>query len=47
VKELIVGVPTAVSVAVQTELFRHGTPFAVMVEPVLFRNVITGLERET
>src|SRR6266850_3358947 len=47
VKELIVGVPTAVRVAVQTNVSGHGTPFAVMGAPVSFRNVISGLERVT
>src|SRR6266852_751175 len=47
VKELIVGVPTAVKVAVQTAFIRQATPLAVMVKPVSFRNVISGLRRET
>ena len=51
VKELIVGVPAATRVAVQTELAPalagQATPFAVMVEDVSFRKVISGLERVT
>ena len=47
VNEPIVGVPTDVKVAVQTWLLRHGTPFAVMAETVSFKNVNSGLPRET
>jgi len=36
-----------VKVTEQTTLFKHILPFAVMVEPVSFRNTISGLESET
>ena len=47
VNEPIVGVPVAVKVAVQTAALAHGTPFAVMAESVSFKNVNSGLPRET
>ena len=47
VNEPIVGVPTDVKVAVQTAPIGHITPFAVMAEGESFKNVNSGLERET
>ncbi len=47
VKDPIVGLPTVVKVAEQTAPFEHVWPFAVIVEPVSFRKVISGMESET
>jgi len=47
VKELMVGVPDAVKVAAQMELFGQLAVPTVIAEPVSLRNVISGLESAT
>ena len=47
VNELIVGLPAAVRLAVQTALLAQVVEPAVTVEPVSLKNVMAGLDRET